>query len=74
MKKEHKSIFNFEIHTKKAKMEKKKAHFFGIFCFFTTCAFFWIFNLNIHEKRQKFKKAKIKFSNSKNICAKKGRK
>ena len=34
MQKKQKCIFNFEIHTKKSKNEKKKAHLFGFYALF----------------------------------------
>ena len=38
-KKRQKCILNFEIHTKKAKMKKKKAHFCGCFNLYISCGF-----------------------------------
>ena len=75
-KKGRKYILNFEIHTKKSKMEKKKEIqiiiYLDFFRFYIPYAFFCILNLKIHMKKEKMqKKSKQIFSNSQNTYAKK---
>ena len=63
MQKRAKIDFQFQnSYKKKAKMKKKKAHFFGIFLLLT---FFCIFYLKIHAKRKKYMQKKFENSISK---------